>query len=445
MLATLGNKAEAERFEATEHEDIADNVKLKYYGLGEGPKFENANEKVLKFGCFAEAQNLDVRLFLTFAQIIALAGDFFGISSQPITNEDETQLGNITEERRGRFIEAYNTIAQWSNNVLVENSFKTDLMNFLNTIRKERKKIEKVAGQKVEKNGVIGYHDNRDLINGVYEKHSYKLFKEADRKSGGYWIGPIPKRFGRLLSLCETNYDHFQPYAKVAFEVGLELAFKEAVKARSKNTPNEKNHVLDNAYSILAFACHFLTDAFSSGHIRTPRRKLPNETPRSKTGHLLTNKMHDEDNKYGLRVTSQIAQNEEPENASWIAYGDKMLQHTLNGRNLKYARRAVQQAADEVFAASKNESQGWEAAMSNSKVFNFIPEIDASDPSKNNTPMFQTRPDGKVCRRKNLRDLQCKEPMMENWNGEKTLAQLKIYKPRNFVNHSRREEMENDE
>ena len=122
-----------------------------------------------------------------------------------------------------------------------------------------------------------------------------------------------------------------------------------------------------------------------------------------------------------------------------------MLQHTLNGRNLRYARRAVQQAADEVFAASKNESQGWEAAMSNSKVFNLIPEIDASDPSKNNTPMFQTRPDGKVCRRKNLRDLQCKQTMVENWNGEKTLAQLKIYKPRNFVNHSRREEMENDE
>ena len=146
MLAILGNRAEAERFEATEHEDIADNVKLPYYGLGDGPKLENANEKVLKFGCFAEAQNLDVRLFLTFAQIIALAGDFFGISSQPITNEDETQLGNITEERRRRFIEAYNTIAQWSNNVLVENSFKTDLMNFLNTIRKERKKIEKVAG-----------------------------------------------------------------------------------------------------------------------------------------------------------------------------------------------------------------------------------------------------------------------------------------------------------
>ena len=275
MLETLGKRAEAERFEATEHEDIADNVKLNYYGRGDGPKLENANDKVLKFGCFAEAQNLDARLFLTFAQIIALAGDFFGVSSQPITNEDETELGNINEERRRRFIGAYNTIAQWSNSVLVETSFKTDLMNCLDTIRKERKKIEKVAGQKVDKNGVIGYQDNRDLINGVYEKHSFKLFKEADRKSGGTWIGPIPKKFGRLLSLCENNYDHFQPYAKVAFEVGLELAFKEAEKCRCKNTPDDKNHVLDSAYSILAFDCHFLTDAFQVDTSARPDENYP--------------------------------------------------------------------------------------------------------------------------------------------------------------------------
>lgn len=54
----------------------------------------------------------------------------------------------------------------------------------------------------------------------------------------------------------------------------------------------------------LAFACHFLTDYFSAGHIRVPRVELPEHVTPAIVGSLLSGLMH---NKQGER---------------WIAYGD---------------------------------------------------------------------------------------------------------------------------
>ena len=71
------------------------------------------------------------------------------------------------------------------------------------------------------------------------------------------------------MKLAENNHDHFQPYAKDAYIVGHELALEKAREASKVGNQEEKIlRLLEEAYSIDAFACHFLTDSFSSGHLR---------------------------------------------------------------------------------------------------------------------------------------------------------------------------------
>ena len=75
-----------ERLKGCEHEDLADNIQLKFYGRGNKPHSSNANEKLLKIKKFnGQDHNTTVKHPLTFGKINALAGDFFGIPDQPIT------------------------------------------------------------------------------------------------------------------------------------------------------------------------------------------------------------------------------------------------------------------------------------------------------------------------------------------------------------------------
>jgi len=54
--------------------------------------------------------------------------------------------------------------------------------------------------------------------------------------------------------------------------------------------------------------------------------------------------MHDEDNKYGMRVTNNRGD-------KWIAYGDGMLLNEESESNYKFAVAAVQKSFDHVYNA----------------------------------------------------------------------------------------------
>ncbi len=102
--------------------------------------------------------------------------------------------------------------------------------------------------------------------------------------------------------LANENQDHFAPrcwarYAQHHAEA-LQLALDKE---------------LDAALVRNAFADHFLTDAFASGHLRVPRDGLV-----GLTGALPTRKMHDEENVQGLWVQSASG-------FVWRAYGDDHL------------------------------------------------------------------------------------------------------------------------
>ena len=448
---------EQERYDACEHEDIADNVKLQFYGRGRYPELHNANKKNLNFirikshrhNTRSERLRSTEEISLTFGKISALAGDFYGVPEQPITLEEETELYNITYDRKQRAIAAFNTIGEWKAEHI--GKIKTTLMRNLSYLNAERTQIEnKGKIKKTDIYGVIAYHGFEDAICENYKnekieiekmKNSFPIFMMKDLEHGPY-----------LLKLLINNYDHFQPYAKVTFEVFHALALEEAKKARNAQlTPNEKNQILETAYALEAFGCHFLGDCFASGHMRTPRRALPKSTSFDQCGnlldiwqwivtkgipnlsifelggHLLCNKMHDEDNEHGLRVTSRYAiENGKP---SWMAYGDKMLHNTNNITNFRFAQKAVQLAVDEVFRASQSTEP--EMTTNHSKVFDLIPYIDTKE--KNNTPMFQVRPiDEKVCRRTELGNLQCQQQLNDNWTAAETLTTLALCKPSNM-------------
>ena len=131
-------------------------------------------------------------------------------------------------------------------------------------------------------------------------------------------------------------------------------ALQKAVNATSESDLHE-------AYFLEAYGQHFLTDLFSTGHLRSPRRVLhstepfsvasSNTSPVESTGLFdvwpgdqCCRNQHDEDCASGLWVTNALGQ-------SWAAYGDKQLLDGRSAKNLQYAVQASQLGADEIWHA----------------------------------------------------------------------------------------------
>ena len=143
---------------------------------------------------------------------------------------------------------------------------------------------------------------------------------------------------------------------------------------------------------------------------------MGNGTTSTKVGNLLCKYMHDEDNKYGLRVTNKRGD-------KWIAYGDGRLLHEESRDNLKIVADAVQKSVDQVYDAYTNPSKTLDHAV----VTDLIPFVDQDE--RNNSPLFQVK-DGELHRRSDISDLQDKETVT-NWWGPTTAVMLQGYKPKN--------------
>lgn len=144
--------------------------------------------------------------------------------------------------------------------------------------------------------------------------------------------------------------------------------------------------------------------------------ELGRETTFGIDGHLLCLCMHDEDNKYGLRVTNKRGD-------KWIAYGDGTLLNEESKNNLKIAVEAVQASVDQVYEAYRQP----EKTIYSTAVTDLMPFVDPDE--RNNSPLFQVK-DGKMHRRSNISDLQDGETVT-NWWGPTTLSMLQVYKPKN--------------
>jgi hypothetical protein len=179
----------------------------------------------------------DNTLPLTYGQISSLAGDFYG-TSEPISD------GSDDKERRRRFMSALNTLI---NNPQDQPKDARDLLEYL------QKEIDAV------KNAV----DNK--------KDPSTVYKGGEVVSNAYlqWLtsGRKYPKFISYGSLALINWDHFGDDARAVYKTGHLAAIQHAASSTSKDA-------LFEAYSMNAFADHFLQDLFSAGHLRTPRRQL---------------------------------------------------------------------------------------------------------------------------------------------------------------------------
>jgi hypothetical protein len=104
------------------------------------------------------------------------------------------------------------------------------------------------------------------------------------------------------LEVTTKNYDHFGWNNMKAYVKYHNMALVKAQQSYLKKTerPSESRVLLHQALIYNAFADHYLTDAFASGHIRVPRIQIKNWAAsnlpgffRALRGDLLTMLMHD--------------------------------------------------------------------------------------------------------------------------------------------------------
>ncbi|KAF2721427.1 hypothetical protein K431DRAFT_70182 [Polychaeton citri CBS 116435] len=323
-------------------------------------------------------------LQLTYSQINVLAGDFFG-TSNPITS------GSGDKQKQQFFMDAYNTLAGAPSGIV-------RAKKFLELIHKEEE-----------------YVKNHPPAKSAYEKWGNSDFFDIENASKLLPNDPIGSiDYKTLLSL---NVDHFQPYAREAYDVGHAKALEEAGKGN-----------LERAYTINAFADHFLQDSFASGHFRVPRKELTTSYAKQ----VCANIMHNEDNANGLQVTAPLmASGTMAANISFLALGDDFLEEVTNRQNKKQCIAAVQASADEVYHAFNPSS-----STKPPSPWQFAPTKDSFLSESNPCPMFSVQTvNGKseVWMRKDLQDVNAPPPQPGKWEFETVVQHKVLYGPLKYL------------
>jgi hypothetical protein len=137
---------------------------------------------------------------------------------------------------------------------------------------------------------------------------------------------------GRYLALAKLNEGHFSnvPAGHRNADVWRSTHRQAIAAARAGNA--------NLAWGLNAAGDHFLTDAFSGGHIRTPRAALMG----SDLGNIESKILHDLDNTYGVEVTNPRG------DPPWIAYGDNRLDDPRNAVSRAKALEAVQLSKQDI-------------------------------------------------------------------------------------------------
>lgn len=322
---------------------------------------------------------------LTYGDLISM-GDFYGAPEEkPISQ------GKSDEERKLLFKQAFYAFA--SNPTIIP-----ELNKIMDVVRAEQLAVE------------TGLNNN-ETPEEIYKKIGHEFDRTLNCITGGgcdanvWWMSP-----GRYLRLVYMNYDHFGDDAILTYKVGHEIALEMAANAHQKQDTKK----LELAYAINAFASHFLTDRFASGHIRTPRVELSEQLSSSQISALLANYMHEEENLLGLHVHNKNGDN-------WIAYGDKSYFSTQSENHRKMINTAVQESADEVFAAYKLGTK-----YIHDKTIDLIPEPDELQNASliDISPLFYWDNDThKLMRRQDMTNYYDKH-WTDNWWGWTTLIEL---------------------
>ena len=364
------------RFEGGEHTAIGDTTLLRF--VKDAPAIPAAQVEL----------HLPNGLALTYGQVVALGGDFYGIPDQPISD------GATPADRIQRFASAFNSLA-------VLPASNAEAKQILAVMQKEIAAVNQAIREGKQP------HE-------VYDALGDTLSEEWNKITGGGSFVSALFPFGRYLKLAANNTDHFAEGALAAYIAGHTAAVQQAVLA--KNSGDEKQ--LELAYAMNAFADHYLTDLFSAGHLRVPRKQLAAVVTPSDLGSLITRFMHDEDSKFGLNVHNGNGD-------QWRAYGDKRYFDAIDSANRVQVNQAVQLSADEIFAAYLS---GVAPVPDNFSALKKLPDLQAVlNPAGNFSPLFKVE-GNKVLRRKDVNNLN-DTATIDDWWGWSTYLLLKDYAP----------------
>jgi hypothetical protein len=271
---------------------------------------------------------------------------------------------------------------------------------------------------------------------------------------GGQLYSPIDQAYsdatgGTYMALAKTNFDHFGVDAITCYRAGHQLAQQQAVTAAQSSDATARKTGLEVAYAMNAFADHFLTDLFAAGHMRTPRHALydSGSNPLTKDGgSVCAKQMHDEDNKFGLWVDNAVGD-------TWVAYGDGRYRDSWNAAGRVVMKKAIQQSMNEVWLAFKTgnvDNNAPEVLKFTAAIITEITEVETStrhrDDPRNWAPLFWQDPsNGNILRRNALYDpsdrTYCEQGLgFSTWGISTTVVQLKkdgfpVYMPQPVYAH----------
>lgn len=168
-------------------------------------------------------------------------------------------------------------------------------------------------------------------------------------------LSAVSEGNGRALAI---NDDHFWHCAQETYAFGHKLAVHAAHAAGVAYAAANAAHnaagvkaaadALTKAYAMDGFVSHFLSDQFSSGHLRTPRVELRTAcsglSDGAKEAGLTANVMHDEDNWNCVLVHNARGN-------VWWACGDHRFFDQENGMNRRLLHDAIAASVGAVSAA----------------------------------------------------------------------------------------------
>lgn len=305
-------------FTSLEHKNMGDLVKLHLPG-------KNSSNEIIKL-------QLPNGIKLSYGEIVMYAADMFGDPKNPISN--------CSEHERAKCFEAQ-FMAMAVKGLPEDKSCSNPITQFANMIEYMNQIEEDLAKARID--GI------KDWV--FYDKNDVKITRKFNRLTcGGSFISEFVP-YGTYIKLAEVNYDHFVPDSLIAYKTGHQYALETAQKAFTRNQAgqtDEAKKLLELAYAQNAYANHYLSDSFSAGHMRVPRRAFTKNIIFLPTALklLLANLMHNEDNRHGLNVVNA-------EGTSWIAYGDGYLLKPEAETQRVVMLDAMQRSADGIYHTYK--------------------------------------------------------------------------------------------
>jgi hypothetical protein len=356
-------------FESLEHQYLGDQISLRFY---------TSNP--------AKLLHLPNGLALTYGQIVMMSGDLFGDPKHPISSCN-------AEKRKECFNLQFDALAGGQDKKDCQNP-RTQAQNLVHYY----KTIEQL---------LTDWRNKGRSDPDFYKEYGPTVNKKLNRLTcGGSLITDyIP--FGNYLNLSANNFDHFLPDSLVAYKAGHQAALETALLGYQQKIMGhsaDAGQLLELAYAQNAFANHFLTDSFASGHMRVPKRGLYGQVRLPAILNLLiANLMHDEDNRQGLNVVNT-------EGTSWIAYGDNYLFQKDAELHRIIVLQSMQRSADSIYDTF--ESGNIPKDFSELKL---VPLVEKIEQLNQTSPLFKLQ-NGVVLKRKDNHDPYNYE-WTDHWSG----------------------------